>query len=417
MYGTGFYFYFISCHFFFFFFSLKDDDPYEGDLLLESLNTVETSEATNKQHGDRREDELTGADHGDSEDDAEDDEADDSSDEEMDEDVEDTDDSSIQISERRRKRQTDLSSHTQDGVPIFDRGYGISLNRTEGLRIYQSLLSRGNPSSSSNANDPPPVTESPILPHHRQNSFWNENRKENRRHHHQHHHHRTTVSPNSGTATGSEEENSGRNVPISSANEHLPVRQPVNPSRHGSVEFRHSRVKPSSGEGSVTSVPLPPVTHSPVVHQRDHNKVWATSRTSPTVSALEDERINAATAPAVLTTSQSVTSSSPSVPRINRPLGVFKVNQPTGTPSSSPFPRYPSQQTGSDRDDPVPPRSSIRRRVNRKQLRDLTHVTTAVHLVADPRGNNSSSSNYDNQGKHFILKTRRKVIVYLVTFI
>jgi hypothetical protein len=43
----------------------------------------------------------------------------------------------------RNRRQADLSSHTQDGIPIFDRGYGVAYNRTEGLRIYQSLLATG----------------------------------------------------------------------------------------------------------------------------------------------------------------------------------------------------------------------------------------------------------------------------------
>lgn len=66
----------------------------------------------------------------------------------MDDDVDDNDDDDDDYDDSvygsgRRKRQADLSSHTEDGVPIYDRGYGVSTNRTEGLRIYQSLLNGG----------------------------------------------------------------------------------------------------------------------------------------------------------------------------------------------------------------------------------------------------------------------------------
>ena len=52
-------------------------------------------------------------------------------------------------------------------------GYGITFNRTEGLRIYQSLLVGGR-NDPRDPNLPWGVTEAPIQPHHRQNSFWSD---------------------------------------------------------------------------------------------------------------------------------------------------------------------------------------------------------------------------------------------------
>lgn len=80
-------------------------------------------------------------------DEAEEIDADDDDDDSGDDSDDDDYDDSVYDGNGRRKRQADLSSHTEDGVPIYDRGYGIPTNRTEGLRIYQSLLNGGRTSA------------------------------------------------------------------------------------------------------------------------------------------------------------------------------------------------------------------------------------------------------------------------------
>lgn len=334
------------------FFVSKDDDPFAENLLADSAKQ-ETSTMTSSSS----EFDDTAYD---------DDKDDDSSDEDDDDDEE---GAKVKNNSARRKRQADLSSHTEDGVPIYDRGYGLSLNRTEGLRIYQSLLAtggRGEPRSPDinwqQATDPP------ILPHHRQNSFWRE-RKEHKRHPH---HRSSTASP----------------LEDASNNDHYPIRpRPAsqhNPALHknSNVEFRHSRVKPSSSSLDVISTSTPAS-----VHVYDDQALWSTSRDSV------DDRMNAATAPAVLT--QTATTSSARI----RPQNVLKVTQPAMLGSRT----HSSQQTTADKEDLIP-RSSNKKRVNKKQLRDLSHVATAVHLVADSR--NDSTAFIDNQGMFTFIELR-----------
>ena len=273
---------------------------------------------------------------------------------------------------RRRKRQADLSSHTQDGVPIFDRGYGVlPINRTEGLRIYQSLLSGRNEPRT------PEVTESPIQPHHRQNSFWR-GRKEKPRHRHQQR--PSTTSPMTDDVELSP-------VPeFDATNEQQELRSTSSPPSRSSpapnVEFRHSRVKTSSES---RDVPLSAL---------GDQKVWSTSRSGgmadilalgalPPHGTSQEDRISAATAPAILT--KTVTASVGPSNRARQQPNVYKVTQPAL------MARLPDE-------DPVPRESTptSKKRVNKKQLRDLSHIAIAVHLVADTR--NVSSANFENQG-------------------
>lgn len=289
----------------------------------------------------------------------------------------------------RRKRQADLSSHTQDGVPIFDRGYGVMPNRTEGLRIYQSLLSGRNEPKTSE------VTDSPILPHHRQNSFWR-GRKEKPRHRHQQR--PSTTSPMTDDVELSA-------VPEFDATNEQELRSTAttsSPSKNSAapnVEFRHSRVKTSSENRE--SVPLSVL---------GDQKVWATSRSNgmadilalgalPHAGTSQEDRISAATAPAILTktVTASVGPSASNRARQQQP-NVYKVTQPAL------MSRLPAQTDNSGGDESVPRESvpassssSSKKRVNKKQLRDLSHTAIAVHLVADTR--NVSSANFENQGE------------------
>lgn len=268
------------------------------------------------------------------------------------EDAEEDDDDGDDAGARRHKRQVDLTSHTQDGVPIFDQGYGVATNRTEGLRIYQSLLANGR--AEQRATDAPPV-----LPHHRENSFWRGRSKDKSRHHHQYG--KLSAQP---TVELDEPETEARN------------RTRGRPSS-SSVEFRSSRVKPSSSEGagSISS-----------------SKTWprpagssVTLGGSPFAS---DERVSAATAPAVLTKSASAVSAA-AAGRSRSQHSVFRVTQPSSAPPLSPTP-VPADA----REEPAGRAAPPKKRVNKKQLRDLSHVASAVHLVADTR----NATGTDNQG-------------------
>lgn len=292
----------------------------------------------------------------------------------------------------RKKRQADLSSHTQDGVPIFDRGYGATPNRTEGLRIYQSLLAnsgRNEPQSSNAANL---QTDTVVQqPHHRQNNFWR-NRKEKPRHRHQKPTTRSPLTddielssiPEFDAANGQDL----RSVDTSTGSP--PAKSSVAPN----VEFRHSRVKTSSETRDNGPLSV-------------DQKIWSTSRNNgifsigagPYAGASQEDRISAATAPAILT--KTVTASVGSSSQMRQQPNIYKVNQPAMNSRSS------SPQSNSENEDFVsrdsPPSSSsssssAKKRINKKQLRDLSHTATAVHLVADTR--NSTSASFENQGNY-----------------
>ena len=292
----------------------------------------------------------------------------------------------------RKKRQADLSSHTQDGVPIFDRGYGATPNRTEGLRIYQSLLAnsgRNEPQSSNAANL---QTDTVVQqPHHRQNNFWR-NRKEKPRHRHQKPTTRSPLTddielssiPEFDAANGQDL----RSVDTSTGSP--PAKSSVAPN----VEFRHSRVKTSSETRDNGPLSV-------------DQKIWSTSRNNgifsigagPYAGASQEDRISAATAPAILT--KTVTASVGSSSQLRQQPNIYKVNQPAMNSRSA------STQSNSENEDFVsrdsPPSSSsssssAKKRINKKQLRDLSHTATAVHLVADTR--NSTSASFENQGNY-----------------
>jgi hypothetical protein len=292
----------------------------------------------------------------------------------------------------RNKRQADLSSHTQDGVPIFDRGYGATPpNRTEGLRIYQSLLTnsgRNEPGQSRSAESDAAVVQQP---HHRQNNFWRNRNKEKPRHRHQK---ATTRSPAMVddvelSSVAAEFEANGQDLRSPSDTTSAPpaasAKSSVAPSN---VEFRHSRVKTSSENTGPLSV---------------DQKIWSRSNGIFSIGAgpyaggsLQEDRISAATAPAILTktVTASVGSSSSQVRQQQQP-NVYKVNQPAVNARGG-----SSQQSDNEdqisRDSPSSPSSSGKKRINKKQLRDLSHTATAVHLVADTR--NATSTSYENQG-------------------
>lgn len=284
------------------------------------------------------------------------------------------------LSDGRRKRQTDLTSHTQDGVPIFDRGYGVSLNRTEGLRVYQSFLDRSggrreNMDASNQATTDTPLQRQP------NNSVWR-GRKDKLGRHQQ----SPPASSNGDDYANTEKESAYRSGPS---------RSPTRSGTASSVEFRQSRVKPSSNGSSPQNN----------LQSEDH-KVWSSPAGAEVVPAgnpivgnsinISDERINAATAPAVLT--QSATAFARARQQQNGSnQNVFKVTQPAL------ISRYSSQVTAeaenlasrpSTSSNNSPP--SNKKRVNKKQLRDLNHIATAAHLVADIR--NSSTINMENEG-------------------
>ncbi|XP_046455582.1 uncharacterized protein LOC124203051 isoform X2 [Daphnia pulex] len=295
-------------------------------------------------------------------------------------------------SKNRNKRQADLSSHTQDGVPIFDRGYGATPpNRTEGLRIYQSLLTnngRNEPGQSRSAESDAAVVQQQ-QPHHRQNNFWRNRNKEKPRHRHQK---STTRSPAlvddvELSSVAAEFEANGQDLrsPSDTTSPPAAAKSSVAPSN---VEFRHSRVKTSSENTGPLSV---------------DQKIWSRSNGIFSIGAgpyasggsLQEDRISAATAPAILTktVTASVGSSSSQVRQQQQP-NVYKVNQPAVNARSG-----SSSQQSSDNEDQIsrdsPSSSSGKKRINKKQLRDLSHTATAVHLVADTR--NSTSTSYENQ--------------------
>lgn len=299
-----------------------------------------------------------------------------------------------QAKTNRNKRQADLSSHTQDGVPIFDRGYGATPpNRTEGLRIYQSLLTnsgRNEPGQSRSAESDAAVVQQQ-QPHHRQNNFWRNRNKEKPRHRHQK---ATTRSPAMVddvelSSVAAEFEANGQDLRSPSDTTSAPpaasAKSSVAPSN---VEFRHSRVKTSSENTGPLSV---------------DQKIWSRSNGIFSIGAgpyaggsLQEDRISAATAPAILTktVTASVGSSSSQVRQQQQP-NVYKVNQPAVNARGG-----SSQQSDNEdqisRDSPSSPSSSGKKRINKKQLRDLSHTATAVHLVADTR--NATSTSYENQG-------------------
>lgn len=292
----------------------------------------------------------------------------------------------------RKKRQADLSSHTQDGVPIFDRGYGATPNRTEGLRIYQSLLAnngRNEPQPSPNANLQTDTTV--VQPHHRQNNFWR-NRKEKPRHRHQKATTRSPLTDDIELSSVAEFDAANGQDLRSSDTTSPPAKSSVAPN----VEFRHSRVKTSSEtrENGPLSV---------------DQKIWSTSRNNgifsigagPYAGASQEDRISAATAPAILTkTVTASVGSSSQVRHQQQQPNIYKVNQPAVNSRSSSSQGNSENEDLISRDSPPssPSSSSGKKRINKKQLRDLSHTATAVHLVADTR--NSTSTSFENQGNH-----------------
>ncbi|EFX85684.1 hypothetical protein DAPPUDRAFT_98210 [Daphnia pulex] len=307
-----------------------------------------------------------------------------------------------QTNRNRNKRQADLSSHTQDGVPIFDRGYGATPpNRTEGLRIYQSLLTnsgRNEPGQSRSAeSDAAAAVVQQQQPHnHRQNNFWRNRNKEKPRHRHQK---ATTRSPLlvddvELSSVAAEFEANGQDLRSPSDTTSPPAAAAKSSVAPSNVEFRHSRVKTSSENTGPLSV---------------DQKIWSRSNgifsigTGPYASggSLQEDRISAATAPAILTktVTASVGSSSSQVRQQQQQQqpNVYKVNQPAvnarGGSSSS---QQSDNEDQISRDSPSSPSSSGKKRINKKQLRDLSHTATAVHLVADTR--NATSTSYENQG-------------------
>lgn len=296
--------------------------------------------------------------------------------------------------ESRRKRQADLSSHTQDGVPIFDRGYGVVMrNRTEGLRIYQSLLANDGREESKGSDTFQP-TDSPVpAVQHRQN-MWR-GRKDKPRH--RHHFKPSTTSPLlDDTESRNIAEYDSINVEdlskTFSATTSPLSRSSVSPN----VEFRHSRVKVSA-DGSNAPIAAS-MDQNPWSARNNGGNIFSIGAMPHSGASQQEDRISAATAPAILTKTiaSSVAPSASSRARQQQQTSVFKVTQPV---SSS---RLPSANTDNvdDTRDPLPVASPIspgKRRVNKKQLRDLSHTATAVHLVADTR--NTSTANFENQGE------------------
>ena len=275
--------------------------------------------------------------------------------------------------EMRSKRQIDTTSHTQDGIPIYDRGYGISLNGTEGLRIYQSLLTADGRGKAKAADISWEVTDSPVpAQNHRQNSSW-KGKKDRIRHHS----HKSSSSSSSSTSRSDGELN-----PQFAPAKEIDSRASTQVSRATpNVEFRSSRVKVSGADVVRDS-------SAPSSVQGDQ-KTWI----RPQSIVAENHRINA---------------SSPSSVSMLKPTNLAirgrQQQQQQQQPGNTTFQvaqtafsnRYPDQtQTTIDKDDFVS-RITAKKRVNKKQLRDLTHTTTAVHFVADSR--NGTTASADNQG-------------------
>ena len=184
------------------------------------------------------------------------------------------------------------------------------------------------------------ITDAPIQPHHRQNSFWR-GKKEKPRH-----------QPVKSTT----------NVPTGGEVVTEPVRSSTPSPARSAVEFRHSRVK-SSGEVSSTPSPV-----------QGDQKSWPTSRPSGAANAIPA----AAAKPAVHRGRQYS-------------AGAAKVSQPAVVS------RYAAgvQATADKGNSEEVSANHPKKRVNKKTLREVPHIATAVHLVADSR---NGSSVLDNQG-------------------
>lgn len=290
----------------------------------------------------------------------------------------------------RRKRQADLSSHTQDGVPIFERGYGVTLNRTEGLRIYQSLLANGAGRSEVRTTDTNIQSQDvPLQTHHRPaNNLWR-GKKDKPRHRHQ-------LKPTTTPFSDDVELSSAQEGDATNDQDFRSFITTSSPRNGGSsnVEFRHSRVKTS-----------PEASHVPQSIQGDQ-KPWTTSRNSGVLpmgalshsSSSQEDRISAATAPAILTKTVTASIGPSASNRARQQPNVFKVTQPALISRSS-SQADNGEESVSSRDSNPSSSPTSRKKINKKQLRDLSHTATAVHLVAETR--NVSSANLENQGKKY----------------
>lgn len=298
----------------------------------------------------------------------------------------------------RRKRQADLSSHTQDGVPIFERGYGVTLNRTEGLRIYQSLLANTGRSEARTAESNTPTQDVPVQTHHRQNNLWR-GKKDKARHRHQ-------LKPTTTPLSDDVESSSAQEFDATNDQDFRSFVTTSSPSRNGAsnVEFRHSRVKTS-----------PDASNVPLSIQGDQ-KPWTTSRNNgmtgvlpmgalPHSSTSQEDRISAATAPAILTKTVTASIGPSASNRARQQPNVFRVTQPALISRSSSQADNAEDSVSSRDSHPSSSTTSSRKKINKKQLRDLSHTATAVHLVAETR--NVSSANLENQGKNFWFSLRR----------
>lgn len=238
------------------------------------------------------------------------------------------------------------------------------------------------------------ATDSPILPHHRQNSFWR-GRKEKPRHRHQLKPSTTSPLTDDGEFNPIPEFDTTNEQELRST-----TSSPSKSSAAPNVEFRHSRVKTSSDGSSRDTVPLSAL--------GGEQKVWATSRSNGVSGILamgslphsggtsQEDRISAATAPAILTKTVTASVGPSASSRARQQPNVYKVTQPAL------ISRLPTQANVDMSNEDSVSRDSLssssgKKRINKKQLRDLSHIATAVHLVADTR--NVSSANFENQGK------------------
>lgn len=343
-------------------------------------NSVEDDDSISDEEGDldAEEDEDEEEDKYDDDDDADDEEDDEEEEGDEDEDgnfLEDPDDSTENLTLKRERRQVDLSSHTQDGIPIFDQGYGVAYNRTEGLRIYQSLLATGGRGEPRSATVNWSRTDAPNQPQpQRQNNVW---RKKAR-------HHSVAKTPASSSTT-----TTTTAVPDVS-NIDLFVVAPRRNAQTASVEFRHSRVKASSGETTTTTTSAPELsTPSPV--QGDQTLKNALPTPGPN---------------AIPVVEGSATSVASKPKHRGRQGGAFKVSQSelVSTNAANAADGVQATTVAKDRLEashhshgrPLSSRTANhhKKRVNKKQLRDLPHLASAVHLVADA---SNGSSALDNQ--------------------
>ena len=143
------------------------------------------------------------------------------------------------------------------------------------------------------------------------------------------------------------------------------------------------------------------------LNDADVQKLWPASPASPASrnelnsgggasgGSVGDERINAATAPAVTSTTsrRDHKDHKDHKPEHRRNGAIFKVQQPSpGRLSRDPA---PLQATDYKRRTASPASSPGKKRYHKKHLRELDHIATAVHLVADTR---NSTSNIENEG-------------------